>query len=98
MIVDGGEFTREEALAIANWDEVFVNGEDGWPAKNWHQGPMGGGAFEGRAIAWGYTEENFPGNAGFPLYAGLTVDGDPRPYHVYWRPDLNAIWIDPDRP
>ena len=83
----GETFTNEQAMAIGDWrfPETTV-----WRINNnWHQGPDGGGAFEPRAIQWGYPE-------GFPVYAGIEV-GDGQTfwkYHVYWRPDLGGPWLD----
>jgi hypothetical protein len=83
----GDEFTYDEAMAIVNWP--FADGVNWRVCNNWHQGEATGGAFEPRAMNWGYQD-------GFPLYAGIEVDGVK--YHVYWRDDKGGVWFDDGMP
>ncbi len=92
MPQSGDEFTVDQAMQIENWYDIAQQyGEDPeWGiTNNWHGGPQGGGAFEPRAIDWGYQD-------GFPVYAGLHIKGVK--YHVYWKPKEDKYWIDPQLP
>jgi hypothetical protein len=87
----GDTFTQEQAFQIVNWYDL-ANDDTPWEiTNNWHKGPDGGGAFFPAAKDWGYED-------GFPIYAGIKIDG--RKYHVYWirNQGVTHFWVDPNTP